>query len=146
MSEPTKGMVAGKPITSDAVTKEYEDGHARTFGEPRPFPRGRRFRWDPGLKKLVPAGYVDEPRAVSAPVMAGRFYENTKAVDGTDIGSRRKRNEYMRQRNLADTGDFKGVWEQAAKERESIQKGEHDRRARRDAVGRAIYELEKGSR
>lgn len=146
MSEPTRGSVAGKPIQTGTVTKEYEEGFQRIFGEPKQGQKGRRWRWDTKLGKLVPAGFVEDRQAIHAGVMAGRFYENTKALDGTDIGSRRKRTEYMRQRNLADTGDFKGVWEKADKERQSIRSGDFDRKARREAVGRAWYELEKRGR
>ena len=144
MAGPTKGSVAGQPIRTGDLTSEYEEGHERTFGQPDPkFPRGRRFKWDPWQKKLVPAGFVDEGKALDAPLLCGRFYENTSATDGTDIGSRRKHREYMRRNNLTTADDYKEAWSKAAQEREAVRKGEHDRKERREAIGRALYELQK---
>ena len=144
MAGPTKGSVAGQPIRTGDLTPEYEAGHERTFGEPDPkFPRGRRFKWDPWQKKLVPVGFVEEKKAIHASIVTDRHYENTCATDGTDIGSRRKHRDYMRRNNLTTVDDFKETWSTAAREREAIRNGEHDRKERREAIGRALYEHEK---
>jgi hypothetical protein len=134
-------MVAGEPIKSMGPSKEYDQGHEKTFGEARPdFPRGRRFRWDPELKRLVPAGMVQEKLALVAPINSGRLYENTAATDGTDIGSRAKHREYMKRHNLTTADDFKGTWARQEKERERIRKeGVLPDRTRRDDVGRALH-------
>lgn len=137
-----KGMVAGEPIKSMGPSKEYDRGHEQTFGEPKPFPRGRRFVWSTTEKRLVPAGYVEEKKALDAPILAGRFYENTKSpIDGADIGSRRKHQVYMRDRGLAPADDFKGVWADKQKERAQIAEGRLPDRTRRDDVGRALHKL-----
>lgn len=78
--------------------------------------------------------------ALHAPVMVDRFYENVRATDGTDIGSRRKHRDYMRAHNLTTADDFKGTWEKAASEREAIRAGQHDKRERREAIERALYQ------
>jgi len=133
-----RGMAAGEPIISQANTPEFEEGHARTFGESK-VQRGR-WVWDEAQGKLVSAEEYQPPeRAVDAPILAGRFYENVCAVDGTDIGSRRKRNDYMKAHGYADTSDYKGVWEKAAKEREAIRNGTHEptRQARIEALREA---------
>lgn len=40
------------------------------------------------------------------PLFTDRFMEGHTTVDGVDIGSRRKRADYMRARGLADASDF----------------------------------------
>jgi hypothetical protein len=45
----------------------------------------------------------------------------------------------MRTNNLTTVDDFKGTWDRAAKEREVIREGKHDRRERREAIERALY-------
>jgi hypothetical protein len=112
-----------------------------------------RYFYRPGHPKASDLGFVsdedlaeipmDPPKALFAPVMVDRFYENTKATDGTDIGSRAKHREYMKRNNLAPADDFSGVWANAAKEREKIQTGQIDQRERRDLIGRALYERHK---
>ena len=110
-----------------------------------------RYLYKPGHPKASKFGFVavteldlqPESLALNAPVLAGRFYENTAATDGVDIGSRAKHREYMRSRGLAMESDFKQEWKGAAKERESIRSGEHDRKARKEAVERAVYHLHK---
>lgn len=87
-------------------------------------------------------GYVSERQALHSPFMVDRYMEGVVAQDGTDIGSRRKRREYMKMNGLADADDFKGTWERAAKDREKVFAGEHDHAARREALGRALYQLE----
>jgi hypothetical protein len=77
---------------------------------------------------------------VRAPVFTDRYMEGVSATDGTDIGSRRKRAEYMRANNLADADDFKGVWAKAAREREAFFSGKQQDTQRREAVARAMYE------
>jgi hypothetical protein len=110
-----------------------------------------RYIYRPGHPKASKNGFVaevdldmqPESLAIHAPVLAGRFYENTAATDGTDIGSRRKHREYMKRNGLAMADDFKKEWSSAERERRAIQTGEVDRKARREAVERAIYQLHK---
>ena len=91
-------------------------------------------------------GFWREEKAINAPIMMDRFYENTAAPDGTDIGSRRRHREYMRERGLTTADDYTGTWQQAARERERIVAGDVDHAERREAIGRAAYELSKKRR
>lgn len=61
-----------------------------------------------------------------------------KAPDGTVIDSRKKHRDYMRRNGVTTMDDFKGTWDAAAKRREAVFTGTHDREARREAVARAV--------
>lgn len=109
---------------------------------------GRKFVYRPGDPNASPNGFVEitaetvEKRALDAPILSGRFYENTKSpIDGADIGSRRKHQVYMRDRGLALADDFKGVWAGKQKERAQIAEGRLPDKTRRDDVGRALHKL-----
>lgn len=98
-------MSTGADNKTMPVSKEYEAGYKRVFGNKKP-KRGR-WIWDARQGRLVPADqYVAPSEAVSAPIMSGRFYENTAATDGTDIGSRKKHREYMRANGLSMHSDY----------------------------------------
>jgi hypothetical protein len=106
-----------------------------------------RYYYRPGHPKANERGFVsgadlneyEAPQALNAPILMDRFYENTCATDGTDIGSRRKHRDYMRRNNVTVASDFAGTWDAAAREREAIRKGENDRRERREQVERAMH-------
>jgi len=133
-----RGLANGEPINSPAQTREWDEGYTRTFGERKPT-RGR-WVYDEAQQKLVPVDeYVapQEEHAINAAILAGRFYENTKAPDGTDIGSRRKHQDYMRANGLATADDFSPGYyakQQALKKAES-------RRKVRDALDRKFHEI-----
>jgi hypothetical protein len=101
------------------------------------------YRPNPGTGEVeaIEVGEEYATTEVRPPVYTDRHMEGVRATDGTDIGSRQKRNEWMRRNNLVDVDDCKGVWAKAAKEREALAQGRHDTAARREAVGRAVYEL-----
>lgn len=104
-----RGTVAGEAVVSQAATPEYRDNHSRIFGERKP-QRGK-WIWDEVQQKLVPADEYHPPRAAKyAPVMVDRFMEGSVATDGTDIGSRAKRREYMRREGATDASDYKPGW------------------------------------
>lgn len=48
----------------------------------------------------------------------GVVYGNDVAQDGTNISTRRRRQEYMERNGLADVGDFTNHWARMKKERE----------------------------
>jgi hypothetical protein len=147
------------------VTPEYASNHERIFGERSArhgtyvmrcsacdgvtHPEGARlYRCGRCGADTYGALLASEAPAFNAPpttvpVVTDRHYEGIAATDGTDIGSRVKRREYMRRNALADADDFKGEWSKAQKERDAMRRGEHDRRERREAIGRAAYEVEK---
>jgi len=109
-----------------------------------------RYYYRPGHPKANANGFVSEedlgswqdtPLARNAAIMMDRFYENTKATDGTDIGSRRKHREYMKQHGLTTIDEYgPGYWQSREKERQQIASGEADRKERREQIGRAAYE------
>ena len=70
------------------------------------------------------------------PVFTDRYMEGVRATDGTDIGSRTKRREYMRDHNLADFDDFKGTFEQMQNQRPMPDRGEA-----KAAVREAIHQM-----
>jgi hypothetical protein len=105
----------------------------------------KRYVYRPSHPQASEFGFVDaallgleaEVLALNAPVLMDRFYENTQATDGTDIGSRRKHREYMKRTGLAPSSDFSpGYYENVKKS--DIR---DDSKARRDAVARATYEV-----
>ena len=73
--------------------------------------------------------------------MVDRFMEGDRATDGTDIGSRTKRRDYMRANGLADAGDFKEHWAKAEAQRFSAKQ---DRPQRVEAIRKAMYDMQKG--
>lgn len=78
-----------------------------------------------------------------------RHYEGLRATDGTDIGSRRKHQEYMRINGLTTADDFKETWAKAAEKRAQFFNGGGDaaeHKARQETIGRVMYELERKGR
>lgn len=134
-----RGSAAGEPIVSPASTPEYEKGYERVFGDRRP----ERGRWVMTANGLVPVEeYVPEPQARDAPIMVDRFYEGAKATDGTDIGSRRKHRQYMRDHNLTTFDDYKGEFARKVQEREAVKEGHLPDKTRREAIARALYKMD----
>jgi hypothetical protein len=133
-----RGMVVGEAIVSQANSEDFRSGYERTFGDRKP-QRGR-WVWDEAQGRLVPADEYRAPeRAVDAPILAGRFYENTCATDGADIGSRAKHRVYMRDRGLASADDFSpGYYERVRKDAQ-----EQHRKERRETIARRLYEIDK---
>lgn len=136
-----RGTAAGEPVVSQAQTKEYDEGYERTFGEPSK-ERGV-WVWDAAQQKLVrPEEYHAPVRALDAPIMMDRFYENTAATDGTDIGSRRKHREYMREHGLTTVDDYRQTFEQRAAQREAVKAGHVPSKTRRETLERAMYQID----
>lgn len=102
-----------------------------------------KYVYKPGHPNASKFGFVPvtelEPvsLALNAPVLMDRFYENTAATDGTDIGSRRKHREYMKRTGLAPTSDFSPGWYE--KQRRGMAQEQH--KERREAVARATWEV-----
>lgn len=136
-----RGTANNEPVVSQANTAEFEASYDRIFGD-RPPARGR-WVWDEARGKLVPAAeYIPPEVALTAPIMVDRYMEGTIATDGTDIGSRRKRRDYMREHNLADYDDFKTCRQKGEERRAKIRGGgEFDRKARHEAVVEAYREI-----
>jgi hypothetical protein len=80
----------------------------------------RRFVWSKEADALVEVSPdYEQPGRLNADgtLWNDRHYDGLKASDGTDISSRTKHREYMKANGLTTIDDFKGVWENAAKER-----------------------------
>jgi hypothetical protein len=105
-------MSTGADNKTMPVTAAYEDGYDRIFGKDHKPQRGRFF-WDAEQHKFVPEAEYQAPvteQAISAPIMVDRFMEGSVATDGTDISSRRKREEYKRRTGVTDASDYKPGW------------------------------------
>jgi hypothetical protein len=109
-------------------TAEFRDGFDRIFGERKP-QRGR-WVWDEAQQKLVPADeYVPPAAAKNAPIMLDRFMEGAApATDGTDISSRKKRNEYMRRNGAADKSDYGPGYSERVREARARETSEKTKR------------------
>ena len=98
------------------------------------------WHWDPEQGKLVEG---PGPRRVDGSGDGWRFSDRIysgspfKAPDGTIIDSKKKHREYMKRAGVTTTDDFKQTWQDAAKRREAVYTGQHDKRERREAVERA---------
>ena len=137
-----RGMANNEPVVSMASTKEYENALDRIYGPDRQPQRGR-WIYDPALGKCVRAEEYHAPEmALHAPIMMDRFYENTKATDGTDIGSRRKHRAYMKEHNLTTADDFGGEWKRAQARRDALKEGKWSDPKRREALERAFYKID----
>lgn len=107
---------------------------------------GEHLKGQDGMLVLVEVGqdWSDAPRSTGD---WHKFqYDNCRSpIDGTDISSRTKLKEHLKQHDATLTHEYKGIWEKAAKRRAEIAAGgnEADRRKRRDDIGRTIYQLEK---
>lgn len=141
MSEPTH---KSKSAMRFDVSDNYRESYDRMYGADHKPTRGK-WVWDSTRNELVPASEYVPPHAsdVHTQISTDRHYENMGATDGTDIGSRRKHQEYMRRNGLAMAEDFKGTWSEAEKNREKFYRGDFDHKARKEALGRAAYELSK---
>ena len=133
-----RGTVVGEKVVSQANTDAFREGHERIFGDRKP-QRGK-WVWDEAQQKCVPADEYQPPeRAVDAPILSGRFYENTRATDGTDIGSRTKHRRYMQEHGVTLMSDFSpGYLEGVKKARQA-----ETRRERREVIARRLWEIDK---
>lgn len=123
-----------------------------------------RFYYRPGHPKASANGFVaaedlyieQAPRAIDAPIMIDRFYENTSTsvfengkVKQVDIGSRQKHRTFLKDRGLTTADDYDkpgGEWERAAKERADRQRGifpAAEDREHHETIGRLWYDLDK---
>jgi hypothetical protein len=145
MSKPTKGMVAGKAITTKdmELTKAFEEGYEATFGADRKPIRGRWKYTENGKPLAEPvdlnADWSDTTRSTGHK-SEEEIYGRTVATDGTDLSTRTRHREYMRANGLSMASDFTEHWKQADKQRAAIQAGESDTKERREIIGRALHD------
>ena len=95
-----------------------------------------RYRWDTQLKKLVPVKEDMEYTARQGH-RVDLYMAGMRTIDGVDISSKRKRQEYMKATGVADTSDFSpDYYEKVRKERQA-----EEARDRREDIGRAAYQV-----
>ena len=99
----------------------------------------KRYRYDLETKTLVEidADWTDAPRGSGAPV-TDLYMDGARTTDGVDIGSRAKRRAYMKAAGVTDTSDYAGEWAKAAKQREAVAEGRHDKAGRIEALRHAL--------
>lgn len=125
-------MSTGADAKTMPQTAEFDEGYERTFGKDRKPVRGR-WIWDAAQQKLVNVDeYVPPETALNAPIMVDRFMEGHVSQDGVDIGSRRKRKDYMRATGVTDASDYNpGHADRVKKARdEKVTKSTHETVAR----------------
>lgn len=107
-------MSTGKDPKTMPGTAEFRDGYDRAFGQRKP----QRGRWiyDTQGNAISADEYVTPEEARNAPICVDRFMEGASTIDGVDIGSRRKRKEYMRRNGVADSSDVSSKWVQGRRE------------------------------
>jgi hypothetical protein len=106
----------------------------------------RRFVYRPGHEKASSNGFVEvtpdvsiepiEEKALHAPILTGRFFENQSTIDGKDIGSRTKFKNYMKEAGVTHSSDYSEKFfeeQKASKERA-------DAKDRREAVSKAWWQ------
>lgn len=139
-----RGTANNEPVVSQANTEAFREGYARTFGERKP----QRGRWiyDARLGRCVPADEYQPPaRACDAPIIADRIHEGTSFDDGErvrDLGSRRKRREFLRETGLAEASDYSPAFREKAAERREREADRKTDGAAEQAV-RKLYDQRK---
>lgn len=127
MSQPKRGMVAGQAITTQAQTKEFDEGYERTFGKGGG-ERGKFVYRDGRLVRVDHAWTDAEKRAGKS---EEEVYGHDTTADGVDISSRRKRKDYMAATGVTDFSDFSPEWHD--KKKKSIER-ERDQGRKSDIV------------
>lgn len=139
MSGPTRGMVAGQPIKSQAQTKEFDEGHERIFGNVKP-KRGRTVYTSGGEPLPEPIEVGDDwsgDAGRAQTVTEELVYGGIKATDGTPINSRKKHREYLNQNGLAMASDYS----EAYQEREAGRRDREETKKVRAQVDRDVHKI-----
>ncbi len=140
MSGPTRGMVAGQPITTQAQTAEFDEGFTRIFGNVKP-KRGRTVYTSGGEPLPEPIEVGDDWSAD-----AGRAQTTTEELvyggvktpgDGIDISSRKKHREYLKANGLAMASDYSPGF----REREAARKDREETKKVRAQVDRDVHKV-----
>lgn len=104
-----------------------------------------RLYYRPGHPKANAHGFVDSrdleeapPEPTHVPIVTDRFMEGDVTVDGQDIGSRRKRKDYMNRNGYADANDFSPEWREANQRIREREQEANDLRAVRDTWNRLV--------
>lgn len=135
MSGPTRGMVAGGPINTQAQTKEFDEGYERIFGKERSRERGR-FVYRDGALVNVDDDWTDaETRAQTA--TEELIYSGAKATDGTPVNTRKRHREYLKQNGLCMASDYSPEYQA----NEAARKDRAETKEYRQAIERDVYKV-----
>lgn len=135
MSEPKRGMVAGRPITTQAQTSEWDEGYERIFGRDRKHVRGR-FVYRDGQAINVDEDWTDaERRAQTA--TEELIYSGVKATDGTPINTRRRHREYLKQNGLCMASDYSPEYQA----NEAARRDRQETKEYREQASRDVYKI-----
>jgi hypothetical protein len=132
------------------VTKEYAEGHARIFKNKRRQPG--RYVWDSEKSRMVPLSeYVvkDSNYHAKPMVFTDRYMEGLVTYDTKeDIGTRRKRKEYMERHGLVDPQDSVQMKAKLRNEWGQMLAGTHapTNKQAQETFGRKLYEIESRKR
>lgn len=140
-----RGTVVGEAVVSQANNESFRQNYDQIDWGERKGPKRGRFVATP--TGAVPADeYVPPAEARNAPIMVDRFYEGASFNDGTrtvDLGSRRKHREFMREKGWTVASDYTQTWKKAEERRERVKSGELPSATRREALARAMYQIDK---
>lgn len=100
-----------------------------------------RYRWNTEEKRLEEIG-VESPDA-KVHFLTDAGYENLQYMDGTDISTRKKYYQFMKDRKLTHMNDFKESWAKAEARRESVRTDGGDHEKRRRAIRAALEQPQK---
>lgn len=104
----------------------------------------RRYIWDPALGQCVEvtSDYVGQRRD-NGLKSEEEVYGHITATDGTDLSTRRRHQEYMKQKGLTVAADFIKTWEREAveKKKAATPGSGHDRAERRELLGRLNHQM-----
>jgi hypothetical protein len=67
------------------------------------------------------------------PLAGDRHYDGLRAPDGSDISTRTKHRQYMREKGVTMASDYTNTWKEDAKKREKLLK-EGDSTIKRDII------------
>jgi hypothetical protein len=79
--------------------------------------------------------------ALNNALAGDRHYEGLRATDGTDISTRTKHREYMRQHNLTTIDDYKESWAKAQKQRDEYRQGKGHGAITRNDIAQVIADM-----
>lgn len=137
MSAPTRGMVAGQAIQSQAQTKEFDEGYERIFGKERKPCRGR-FVYDAAAGEVVEKDAEWTDAEIHAAIGTEELtYGDARATDGTPINTRKRHREYLKSKGLCMASDYSAEYQA----NEAARRERAEDKERREMVERNVYKI-----
>ena len=88
------------------------------------------------------SGDYEPPHDARAPLFTDRYLEGERAPDGTDISTRRRRDEYMKREGLAMASDYRNHLREAKERRAEFFRGNTGQTKQiTETVGRLAHQL-----